>query len=98
MPKPSSRPSSRRRRQPNRWPSRRSGFAPVLLEGIRDRGFTHTTPIQTAVLPLVRGGGDLIACAETGTGKTAAFVLPLLDRLLSLARRRRHRPRRASWS
>jgi ATP-dependent RNA helicase RhlE len=59
------------------------GFAPVLLDGIRDRGFTHTTPIQTAVLPLVRGTGDLIACAETGTGKTAAFVLPLLDRLLS---------------
>jgi ATP-dependent RNA helicase RhlE len=59
------------------------GFAPVLLEGIRDRGFTHTTPIQTVVLPLVRGTGDLIACAETGTGKTAAFVLPLLDRMLS---------------
>jgi ATP-dependent RNA helicase RhlE len=61
------------------------GFAPVLLEGIKDRGFTHTTPIQTAVLPLVRGTGDLIACAETGTGKTAAFVLPLLDRMLSSA-------------
>jgi ATP-dependent RNA helicase RhlE len=59
------------------------GLAPVLLCGIRDRGFTHTTPIQTAVLPRVRAGGDLIACAETGTGKTAAFVLPLLDRLLS---------------
>ena len=55
----------------------------MLLEGIRDRGFTHTTPIQTAVLPLVRGSGDLIACAETGTGKTAAFVLPLLERMLS---------------
>ena len=68
------------------------GFAPVLLDGIRDRGFTHTTPIQTAVLPLVRGTGDLIACAETGTGKTAAFVLPLLDRLLSSPGRRRHRP------
>ena len=53
-----------------------------IVEGIRDRGFTHTTPIQTAVLPLVRGTGDLIACAETGTGKTAAFVLPILARLL----------------
>jgi ATP-dependent RNA helicase RhlE len=59
------------------------GFSAPLLEGIRDRGFTHTTPIQTAVLPLVRGSGDLIACAETGTGKTAAFVLPLLDRMLA---------------
>lgn len=54
--------------------------------GIRDRGFTHTTPIQTAVLPLVRAGHDLMACAETGTGKTAAFVLPLLDRLLQQRR------------
>ena len=58
------------------------GFGPQLEQGIRDRGFTHTTPIQTAVLPLVRAGHDLIACAETGTGKTAAFVLPLLERLL----------------
>jgi ATP-dependent RNA helicase RhlE len=55
---------------------------PDLLRGIADRGFTHTTPIQTAVIPLVRSGRDVVACAETGTGKTAAFVLPLLDRLV----------------
>ncbi|MGH9159985.1 MAG: DEAD/DEAH box helicase [Vicinamibacteraceae bacterium] len=55
---------------------------PAVLLGIADRGFSHTTPVQTAVLPLIRQGRDLVACAETGTGKTAAFVLPILDRLL----------------
>ncbi len=58
------------------------GLDPNLVLGVEDRGFTHTTPIQTAVLPIVRSGRDLIACAETGTGKTAAFVLPILDRLI----------------
>jgi ATP-dependent RNA helicase RhlE len=57
------------------------GFHEDVLTGIRDRGFRLTTPIQSAVLPLVREGRDLIGCAETGTGKTAAFVLPILDRL-----------------
>ena len=61
------------------------GFHEELISGIRDRGFAHTTPIQSAVLPLVRAGGDIVACAETGTGKTAAFVLPLVDRLLAAA-------------
>ena len=54
---------------------------PDLLRGVHDRGFTRTTPVQTAVLPLVREGRDLVACAETGTGKTAAFLLPVLDAL-----------------
>jgi ATP-dependent RNA helicase RhlE len=58
------------------------GLDPRVIKGVRDRGFTHTTPVQTAVLPLVQAGRDLIACAETGTGKTAAFLLPLLDRLV----------------
>jgi ATP-dependent RNA helicase RhlE len=55
---------------------------PRLLEGIRDLGFTETRPIQTAVISLSLAGNDLIACAETGTGKTAAFVVPMLQRLL----------------
>jgi ATP-dependent RNA helicase RhlE len=59
-----------------------AGFHPDVLAGIRDRGFTHPTEIQHAVLPLVRAERDLIGCAETGTGKTAAFLLPLLDRLV----------------
>jgi ATP-dependent RNA helicase RhlE len=55
---------------------------PRLRSGVQDRGFVRTTPIQSAVFPVVFAGADLIACAETGTGKTAAFVLPILERLL----------------
>jgi ATP-dependent RNA helicase RhlE len=58
-----------------------------LLEGIRDLGFTETRAIQTAVIPLALQGTDLIACAETGTGKTAAFVVPTLQKLLTTAAR-----------
>ena len=54
-----------------------------LLEGVRDLGFVETRPIQSAVIPLALAGGDLIACAETGTGKTCAFVVPILQRLLA---------------
>jgi ATP-dependent RNA helicase RhlE len=54
-----------------------------LLEGIRDLGFQDTRPIQSAVIPLALAGHDLIACAETGTGKTAAFVVPTIQRLLT---------------
>jgi ATP-dependent RNA helicase RhlE len=53
-----------------------------LLEGVRDLGFKETRPIQSAVIPLALTGHDLIACAETGTGKTCAFVLPMLQRLI----------------
>jgi ATP-dependent RNA helicase RhlE len=56
---------------------------PRLIEGTRDLGFTETRPIQSAVIPLALTGGDLIACAETGTGKTAAFVVPTLQWLLA---------------
>jgi ATP-dependent RNA helicase RhlE len=60
---------------------------PRLLEGVRDLGYKETRPIQSAVIPLALAGGDLIACAETGTGKTAAFVVPTLQTLLTTARR-----------
>jgi ATP-dependent RNA helicase RhlE len=53
-----------------------------LQEGIRDLGFESTRPIQSAVIPLALAGSDLIATAETGTGKTAAFVIPTLQRIL----------------
>jgi ATP-dependent RNA helicase RhlE len=54
-----------------------------LLEGIRDLGFTETRAIQSAVIQLALAGDDLIACAETGSGKTCAFVVPTLQRLLT---------------
>jgi len=50
---------------------------------LKDLSYTQTRPIQTAVIPLALAGRDLIACAETGTGKTAAFVVPTLQRLLT---------------
>jgi ATP-dependent RNA helicase RhlE len=59
------------------------GLDSRLLEGIRDLGFSETRPIQSAVIPLALAGDDLIACAETGTGKTAAFVVPTIQRLLT---------------
>jgi ATP-dependent RNA helicase RhlE len=58
------------------------GLEPSLIEGIRVRGFSATTPIQSAVIPIVMDGNDLIGCAATGTGKTAAFLLPILNRML----------------
>jgi ATP-dependent RNA helicase RhlE len=54
-----------------------------LLSGIRDLGWTDTRPVQSGVVPLALAGGDVIACAETGTGKTAAFLLPILQRFLN---------------
>jgi ATP-dependent RNA helicase RhlE len=59
---------------------------PRLLEGVRDLGFSETRPVQSAVIPLALAGSDLIACAETGTGKTCAFVVPTLQRLLTANR------------
>jgi ATP-dependent RNA helicase RhlE len=61
---------------------------PALLMGVEDRRFEHTTPIQSAVFDTVAAGHDLVACAETGTGKTAAFLLPLMQRLLQENRER----------
>jgi len=58
------------------------GLESSLIEGVRVRGFAATTPIQSAVIPIVMSGDDLIGCADTGTGKTAAFLLPILNRLL----------------
>src|SRR5688500_15533461 len=58
------------------------GLETSLIEGVRVRGFNATTPIQSAVIPIVMNGDDLIGCAATGTGKTAAFLLPILNRML----------------
>ena len=55
---------------------------PALLDALSQRGYEQTTPIQSAVLPYAMAGRDVIGCAETGTGKTAAYVLPVLSRLI----------------
>lgn len=54
---------------------------------MQDRGFERTTPIQSAAIPLLLDGEDLIGCAQTGTGKTAAFLVPIIQRLLTQPRR-----------
>ena len=59
------------------------GLHANLLKGIHDLGYTRPTPIQQEAIPPILAGRDVIACAQTGTGKTAAFVLPILHRLLS---------------
>jgi ATP-dependent RNA helicase RhlE len=59
-----------------------------LLAGIKRLGYTEATPIQTAALPAALEGKDLIATAQTGTGKTAVFVLPILQKLLNGPRNR----------
>ena len=53
-----------------------------LLSGIKDLGWQETRPVQNGVIPFALNGSDVIACAETGTGKTAAFLLPILQRFL----------------
>jgi ATP-dependent RNA helicase RhlE len=56
-------------------------LSPVILESVRARGHRHPTPIQSGAIPVALSGRDLIATAETGSGKTAAFLLPILNRL-----------------
>jgi ATP-dependent RNA helicase RhlE len=57
----------------------------LLLSGIKDLGWRETRPVQSGVIPLAMEGFDVIACAETGTGKTAAFLVPILQRFLRAA-------------
>lgn len=61
------------------------GLAPELLKAITEQGYTSPTPIQAQAIPLVLQGKDLMGGAQTGTGKTAAFTLPLLQRILPFA-------------
>ena len=57
------------------------GLRPELLRAVSEKGYSTPSPIQSQAIPAVLAGGDLIAGAQTGTGKTAAFVLPVLQRL-----------------
>lgn len=56
-------------------------FCDELLDGLDAMGFEEATPIQEQAIPIIMKGSDIIACAQTGTGKTAAFLLPILDKI-----------------
>ena len=65
------------------------GLPAAIVKGVRAAGYTEPLPIQRKGIPVVLSGRDLIAAAQTGTGKTAAFILPILTRLLDGPRRLR---------
>ncbi len=69
------------------------GLAPALLRALAEYGYEQPTPIQAAAIPAVLEGGDLLAAAQTGTGKTAAFALPLLQRMAAAGHATGRRPR-----
>ena len=61
------------------------GLSQVILRAVQEQGYTHPTPIQSQAIPHVLAGKDVMGAAQTGTGKTAAFVLPILEKISPLA-------------
>src|SRR6185369_6495049 len=68
------------------------GLSPEVLQAVLDAGYTNPTPIQQKAIPVVASGSDVLGCAQTGTGKTAAFALPMIDKLAA-GRARARMPR-----
>jgi len=68
------------------------GLSPELLQAVLDAGYTNPTPIQEQGIPVVATGRDVLGCAQTGTGKTACFALPMIDKLAA-GRSRARMPR-----
>ena len=69
------------------------GLRPEILTGVKFQGYIEPTPIQEKAIPVIIEGRDILAGAQTGTGKTAAFTLPLLHILSTQGHRGGHRPR-----
>ena len=67
-------------------------LSPELLQAVSDAGYTNPTPIQEQAIPVVKAGRDVLGCAQTGTGKTASFALPMIDKLAA-GRARARMPR-----
>lgn len=57
------------------------GLAPVILKSLAEKGYEHPTPVQAQAIPAALAGTDLLVSSQTGSGKTAAFMLPCLTRL-----------------
>lgn len=66
------------------------GLQKELLQAIEEKGYKEATPIQAQAIPLILAGDDILAGAQTGTGKTASFILPLLQRLINTRKQQDH--------
>ena len=74
---------------------RNLGLSAALLRAVQGQGYDTATPVQSEAIPAILAGGDVMAAAQTGTGKTAGFTLPILERLMQQGPARGTRPIRA---